>query len=93
MSMNSFHARSRRTQPRPERGRKAVDRPHGMQRADVLLVARMLAPSRACARRLIEAGRVHADGARLSRPGQLLPDDVMLTVVEADVQTKSCSID
>lgn len=91
--MNSFHARSRRTQPKAERDRRAVDRPQGMQRADVLLVARMLAPSRACARRLIEAGRVHAGGVRLSRPGQLLPDDVRLTVVEADAQTKSCSVD
>lgn len=92
MSMNSFHARSRRTQPKPERDRKAVDRPHGMQRADVLLVARALASSRACARRLVEAGRVHADGVRLSKPGQLLPDEVMLTV-EAVVQVKSCFTD
>ncbi|HRQ05656.1 MAG TPA: S4 domain-containing protein [Nitrosomonas halophila] len=81
MSMNAFHARSRRPHPKPGQARKAVERPQGRQRADALLVARALAPSRSRARQLIEAGSVHADGMLVTRPGQLLPEDVALTVV------------
>lgn len=54
MSMNAFHARSRRP---------------------------ALAPSRSRARQLIEAGSVHADGMLVTRPGQLLPEGVVLAVV------------
>lgn len=80
MSMNSFHARSRRPQPKPEREHKSVERPQGRQRADALLVARALAPSRSRARQLIEAGRVRADGERVTKPGQFLPEGVALVV-------------
>jgi 23S rRNA (cytidine1920-2'-O)/16S rRNA (cytidine1409-2'-O)-methyltransferase len=80
MSMNSFHARSKRPQPKTEQTHKASERPPGMERADVLLVVRALVPSRTCARRLIEAGRVHVDGELVTKPGQLLSVDVKFTV-------------
>ena len=49
-------------------------------RADVLLVARGLAPSRAAAQALILAGEVHTSNARVDKPGALLSPDLPLTV-------------
>ncbi len=48
------------------------------QRADVLLVARGLFPSRAQARAAIEAGLVTADGQRVAKPSLMLADTVAL---------------
>lgn len=56
----------------------------GRSRADVLLAARGLAPSRARAQALISAGKVVADGRAVSRAGQMLADDCMLALTEAD---------
>jgi 23S rRNA (cytidine1920-2'-O)/16S rRNA (cytidine1409-2'-O)-methyltransferase len=83
MSMNSFHARTARPKPKAA---KAVAGPaagrHGGQRIDALLVERGLAPSRAAARRLIEAGRVFADEAPVSKPALELPATVALRIAE-----------
>ena len=49
-------------------------------RADLLLVARGLAESRAKARAAIEAGGVRADGAQVARPSDLLREDAALEV-------------
>jgi 23S rRNA (cytidine1920-2'-O)/16S rRNA (cytidine1409-2'-O)-methyltransferase len=49
-------------------------------RADVLLVERGLAPSRAAAQAMILAGEVHTPSARVEKPGALLPADAALTV-------------
>jgi 23S rRNA (cytidine1920-2'-O)/16S rRNA (cytidine1409-2'-O)-methyltransferase len=49
-------------------------------RADALLVARGLAPSRAQAQALIMAGHVTAGDRRVDKPGALLADDAALTV-------------
>ncbi|MGH6950875.1 MAG: TlyA family RNA methyltransferase, partial [Vitreimonas sp.] len=49
-------------------------------RADLLLVARGLAESRAKARAAIEAGGVRADGAPVARPSDLLAEDAALEV-------------
>jgi 23S rRNA (cytidine1920-2'-O)/16S rRNA (cytidine1409-2'-O)-methyltransferase len=49
-------------------------------RADVLLVTRGLAPSRAAAQALILAGQVHTPTARVDKPGALLAGDVELAV-------------
>ncbi len=57
MSMNSFHARAPRPRPKAHPLRQTAASLAGV-RADVLLVQQGLAPSRAAAQRLIEAGRV-----------------------------------
>lgn len=80
MSMNSFHARNARPKLKPA-ARPPVER-HGGQRADALLVARGLAPSRTAAQRLIEAGRVFAAGVVVSKPAQELPEGVELRIEE-----------
>ena len=49
-------------------------------RADLLLVARGLAESRAKARAAIEAGGVRADGAVVAKPSDLLAENAMLEV-------------
>ena len=78
MSMNSFHARA--PQPRPKSPR-AKERPaHAGVRADQLLVERGLCPSRAVARRLIEAGRVTTADGPVGRPAQILAPDADLRV-------------
>lgn len=51
-------------------------------RADVLLVERGLAPSRAAAQALILAGRVHTPSARVDKPGALLARDSAVAVRE-----------
>jgi 23S rRNA (cytidine1920-2'-O)/16S rRNA (cytidine1409-2'-O)-methyltransferase len=56
--------------------------PHaGGLRADALLVARGLAPSRTAAQRLIEAGRVFADDVAVAKSAQDLADSVELRVI------------
>jgi len=47
-------------------------------RADLLLVARGLAESRAKARAAIEAGGLTADGVRVDKPSELIGDDAVL---------------
>ncbi|MBX3510489.1 MAG: TlyA family RNA methyltransferase [Hyphomonadaceae bacterium] len=49
-------------------------------RADVLLVARGLAPSRAKAREAIESGGVRAGGAAVEKPSDLVAEDALLEV-------------
>ncbi|MFT3759968.1 S4 domain-containing protein [Thauera sp.] len=82
MSMNSFHARQGRPRQAAET-RVPIER-HGMLRADQLLVAQGLAPSRTAARALIEAGRVSHEGQPLAKPAQVLPPDAELTVAPDD---------
>ena len=76
--MNSFHARGRRPRPAVD-SRPAA--PRGGVRADALLSERGLAGSRSAARRLIEAGRVFADGEAVRKASQELPASVRLEVV------------
>jgi 23S rRNA (cytidine1920-2'-O)/16S rRNA (cytidine1409-2'-O)-methyltransferase len=52
-------------------------------RADVLLVARGLAESRAKARAAIEAGGVRADGALVSKPSDMIAQDAALEMAPA----------
>jgi 23S rRNA (cytidine1920-2'-O)/16S rRNA (cytidine1409-2'-O)-methyltransferase len=80
MSMNSFHARTARPKSRAA-ARPPAERRSG-QRADALLVERSLAPSRAAARRLIEAGRVFADDVAVSKAALELPPTVVLRIAE-----------
>lgn len=77
MSMNSFHARQKK--PRPPR-EPSHERPAGVSRADALLVARKLAPSRTAAQWLIKEGRVSWAGGTIAKPAMDLPDDTELTV-------------
>ena len=77
MSMNSFHARQTKPRPTP---RPAHERPAGMSRADALLVAQKLAPSRTAAQWLIKEGRVSWAGGPVSKPAMELPDETLLTV-------------
>ncbi len=77
MSMNSFHARQKR--PRPPR-EPSHERPAGVSRADALLVAQGLAPSRTAAQALIKQGRVSWRGGTIAKPALDLPDDTPLTV-------------
>lgn len=90
MSMNSFHARAGRPAHKPAKTEKAAERPHGMQRADALLVAKGLAPSRTRARQLIEDGKVQADGEPVTKAGHLLPGSTLF-VVEDDEQSRFVS--
>jgi 23S rRNA (cytidine1920-2'-O)/16S rRNA (cytidine1409-2'-O)-methyltransferase len=54
------------------------------ERVDRLLVERGLAPSRTRARALIEAGKVFAEGALVSRASELFAAEVSLTISELD---------
>lgn len=84
MSMNSFHARQKK--PRPPR-EPSYERPAGVVRADALLVAQKLAPSRTAAQWLIKEGRVSWAGGLISKPALDLPEGTVLTVApdpEAD---------
>lgn len=77
MSMNSFHARQKK--PRPPR-EPAHERPAGVSRADALLVAQKLAPSRTAAQWLIKEGRVSWAGGQITKPAMDLPCATPLTV-------------
>lgn len=52
----------------------------GRARADALLVARGLAPSRTQAQALIMAGRVSTGGQRVEKPGAMLAEDAELSL-------------
>ena len=65
---------------------KLAERPQGVRRADALLVAKGLVPSRARARQLIEDGKVQADGEPVAKAGQLLADNATV-IVEEDEQS------
>ncbi|MDP2793054.1 MAG: TlyA family RNA methyltransferase [Sulfurisoma sp.] len=90
--MKSFHRRS--TRPAPTLHAPARPPHAGAPRADMLLVARGLAPSRTAARRLIEAGRVFAkvgvtEGnprgtgeTAVTKPAQELPETAELRIVD-----------
>lgn len=56
----------------------------GRSRADLLVAARGLAPSRARAQALIAAGKVLADGAPVTRAGQMLAESCRLELAAAD---------
>ena len=77
MSMNSFHARQKK--PRPA-AQPAHERPTGMLRADALLVAQKLAPSRTAAQWLIKEGRVSWAGGAVNKPAMELPEGTSLSV-------------
>jgi len=77
MSMNSFHARQKKPRPAPQ---PAHERPAGMLRADALLVAQKLAPSRTAAQWMIKSGRVSWAGGTINKPALELPEDTPLTV-------------
>ena len=77
MSMNSFHARQKKPRPAPQ---PAHERPAGMLRADALLVAQKLAPSRTAAQWLIKEGRVSWAGGPIAKPALELPEETPLTV-------------
>lgn len=77
MSMNSFHARQKK--PRAA-AQPPLERPSGMLRADALLVAQKLAPSRTAAQWLIKSGRVSWGGGAINKPAQELPDGTPLIV-------------
>ena len=70
--MNSFHSRSHR--PHAVKKTPASTLRNGV-RLDLRLVELGLAPSRAVAQRLIEAGRVQWQGQILKKPAHFLPDD------------------
>lgn len=80
MSMNSFHARQKKPRPTPQ---PAHERPAGMLRADALLVAQKLAPSRTAAQWMIKSGRVSWAGGPISKPALELPEATPL-IVAAD---------
>ena len=82
MSMNSFHARQGRPRHTAER-KHPVDR-HGLLRVDQLLVTQGLAPSRAAARALVEAGRVRHDGQTITKAALMLAPDARLAVTQDD---------
>jgi 23S rRNA (cytidine1920-2'-O)/16S rRNA (cytidine1409-2'-O)-methyltransferase len=56
------------------------------RRADTLLAERGLVPSRSAAAATVRAGRVRVgkDGAEVSKPSELLPEDAELVVAEAE---------
>ncbi len=82
MSMNSFHARQGRPRHATEH-KQPVDR-HGLLRVDQLLVTQGLAPSRAAARALVEAGRVSHDGQTITKAALMLAPDARLAVSADD---------
>jgi 23S rRNA (cytidine1920-2'-O)/16S rRNA (cytidine1409-2'-O)-methyltransferase len=68
-----------------QRGR-AYHRPVSRTRLDQLLTDRGLARSRAEAQALIHAGSVDLEGNRRLKPGQLVAEDVSVSIVEAGVK-------
>jgi 23S rRNA (cytidine1920-2'-O)/16S rRNA (cytidine1409-2'-O)-methyltransferase len=90
--VKSFHARKPKDRPHQPVGGDAtaplnrlVRRDGAAPRADVVLVERGLAPSRSAAQRLIEAGRVLADGTPVAKPSQDLPASAELRIVDDPV--------
>ena len=87
MSMNSFHARQKKP---PVPRQPSHERPAGMARADALLVAQGLAPSRTAAQAMIKAGGVSWAGGLISKPAMELPEATPLSV-SADAETAHVS--
>jgi 23S rRNA (cytidine1920-2'-O)/16S rRNA (cytidine1409-2'-O)-methyltransferase len=80
MSMKSFHRRSHRP---PHAPKPAAGHARSGVRTDQRLVELGLAPSRAAAQRLVEAGRVRWEGQILSKPAHGLPVDARPEVLPA----------
>jgi 23S rRNA (cytidine1920-2'-O)/16S rRNA (cytidine1409-2'-O)-methyltransferase len=89
MAMRSFHARTRKSEmhyegiPRARPPEEPRDR-HGLVRADALLVASGLAPSRTAAQRMIAAGRVSGPEGPIAKPSHELPANAALAVTADD---------
>src|SRR5690348_1753529 len=89
MAMRSFHARTRKSEmhyegiPRTRPPEEPRDR-HGLVRADALLVASGLAPSRTAAQRMIAAGRVSGPDGPIAKPSHELPANAALQVTAAE---------
>lgn len=79
--MKSFHRRTARPAPVPVARETAAVERHGLSRADVLLVERGFAVSRAAAQRLIASACVTAGGTPVHKASQELPADVQLEIV------------
>ena len=79
--MKSFHSRTPKARTPIGVGAPPAAPVRRGQRADALLVTLGLAPSRTAAQRLIEAGRVFADGVAVVKPAQELPANVALHIV------------
>ena len=82
--MKSFHRRTARPAPQPAAAVKAPPDRGGQVRIDALLVTRGLAPSRAAAQRLIDAGVVSVDGSPAFRASQTVAPDCCVAVSDAD---------
>jgi 23S rRNA (cytidine1920-2'-O)/16S rRNA (cytidine1409-2'-O)-methyltransferase len=87
--VKSFHARTPKARPQQPIGgdaaaplKRPTRRSGGAARADAVLVERGLAPSRTAAQRLIEAGRVLADGRPVQKAAQELPGSVELGILD-----------
>lgn len=92
--MKSFHSRSHRLAPEREPTTRApAERPAGMERADVLMVARKLAASRTLARRLIEGGVVRSEFGVIEKASQLLPLSAHLMLNSAPSQEAPQDLD
>lgn len=72
---------TRRSRPRPTAGRRRPG--SGLQRLDLVLVERGLAPSRAQAQALVMAGAVRVDGELLDKPGAVVPATASVEVKAA----------
>jgi len=85
MAMRSFHARTRKSEMHyegiaPARPPAEPRDRHGLVRADALMVARGLAPSRTVAQRMIASGRVSGPDGRIDKPSHELAENAALTV-------------
>jgi 23S rRNA (cytidine1920-2'-O)/16S rRNA (cytidine1409-2'-O)-methyltransferase len=81
--VKSFHRRTSRPAPQPAVAVAPIVHRDGL-RADQLLVERGLAPSRAVAQRMIEAGRVSWAGGVIAKVSTVLPENAELTVADDD---------
>jgi len=82
--MKSFHRRSARPPPEPAAKDRAPPERHGRVRIDALLVERGLAPSRAAAQRLIDAGIVLLDGQPVARASLTVAPDCCIALRTED---------
>lgn len=80
--MKSFHRRTSRPAVPPAAAPKAPPDRGGQVRIDALLVMRGLAPSRAAAQRLIDAGVVSANGSPVLRASQTVTPDCCVAISE-----------
>lgn len=82
--MKSFHRRSARPAPEPAAKERPAPERHGRVRIDALLVERGLAPSRAAAQRLIDAGVVLLDGQPVTRSSHAVAADCCIALRAED---------